>query len=765
MKWLNLYRICILVFIVLVPALRAQNIKGTVFSLDGSGNKAPLEGANIYFLGSKKATISSISGSFSIRKEQNDSLLAVSFVGFIPDTITVVRTDTLKEVEFYLKEGIQLQEVVVNGTQAGTFFSRTDVLKTEHISNVGLMKMACCNLAESFENSATITSTHTDAVSGAKQIQLLGLSGVYSQVLAENIPIIRGLANSFGWNYVPGSWLESIQISKGSSSVANGYEAITGQINLEFKKPDKVEGFYAELYADEHERYELNVTGARKVSENLWSNLLVNASDATWSTLFGKYYHDRNRDHFMDMPKTKQINAYNRWLYISPSKRLQSRTGIQFIYEDRIGGQSPLCHKADVYYTTDVVNQNFYVYNKTGISVGSRPGQSIGIINDFTNYKLESYFGSDKTCKIFNGYQQSFKSSVLFNSFIGNTNHQFSTGVSLILDNYQSLFRDKLPENNTPLTSLNRKEIVPGFFGQYTYAGQKFTWILGLREDYNSKYGWLFTPRTNLRYGINEFLILRFSAGCGYHAPNVITDNFGLMASTRNFNVETIQSLKIEKAWNYGGNATFYIPIWDKRKLTLSLDYFRTNFDNHVIVDLDRDKNSVFYYNSTARNFTNVWQSDLSFSVFNGFDVFAAFRYNSSWITLSEDNSNYLMETPLILHYRGLVNLSYATKFRKWVFDFTMQANGPSRIPNTTGYSGNIIESPAYPVFFAQITKNAKRLDIYLGAENIFDYRQPHPIINASDPFVKGFDASEIWGPLMGRKIYAGIRLRFGKIY
>jgi hypothetical protein len=750
----------LILLLLTVGVLSAENVTGNVYFLDSQGDKQPIAGVNIRFSGSNEWTVTDMDGFFRLdRNGVKDSYLVATYTGFKADSLLIAEKGSVEGIEFVLKEGVQLSGVSVKAKQSEASLTKLSVPMSELITTKGLMKMACCNLAESFENSATISVGFTDAVSGAKKIQLLGISGIYSQLLMENIPTMRGLAASFGWSQTPASWLESIQVSKGTSSVVNGYESITGQINLEFKKPDKSDDLSIDLFADDANEYEINLTGARKVSKNLWTNLLLHASTAT-------NVHDKNHDHFMDMPKTKFVDAFNRWLYDNPEKKIQSRTGIKFLYEDRNGGQSPLCHKADVYYITDIVNKDFTAYNKTGIFIGDKPGQSIAIINSFTHHELDSYFGAPQTYKLYNGTQDSFYSNLLFSSYVGNPNHHYTAGASLMYDNYETFFKDKLPENNTPLTPLNRLEVTPGVFWEYTYThGKNFTFIAGLREDYNSKYGYLFTPRTNLRYAINNNIILRASTGCGYRTPNVIADNIGLMASTRKFDIDAINGLQIEKAWNYGGNITFYVPLWDAKKLTLSLDYFHTNFVNEAVVDLDRDKNWVYFYNSTGKSYADAWQADASFTPFKGFEVVTAFRYNLSMITLSDGNQSYLLEKPLTSKYRGLINLSYATKFKKWLFDCTAQLNGPTRIPSLTGYTTVATESPSYPVLFAQITKNTKRLDFYVGAENILNYKQKNPIINAEDPFVKGFDASLIWGPLMGRVIYAGVRIRLGKQY
>ena len=737
------------IFTMSAAALSAQTIEGHVCSIDSEGKHIPLPGAVVYFSDTKQAVAANSGGVFRIKRTPaaEVSWLVASYLGFESDS---VRVEGDGQVEFALVEsGAKLVGAEVTARQRGTYFSRMAPQKVEVISKAGLMKMACCNLSESFENSATVTVGFTDAISGAKQVQLLGLSGIYSQMLAENIPTMRGLAGSFGWSYTPGPWLESIQISKGASSVLNGYESVSGQINLEFKQPHNSEQLFVNLYGDESQRFEANLTAASKVAPQLYTGLLLHAS-------MENAEHDSNRDGFMDTPKTKLINAYNRWYYENPELRLESRTGLRFLYETREGGQhSGMAHHP---YKSGIENKNFGIFNKTGFALGDREGQSLGIINSFTYHRQESDFGM----KHFGGSQRSYYGNVLFSSHISSASHKYTAGASLAYDNYETNFYDRLPSNDTP---LNREEFVPGIFGQYTYSYlERFMLILGARSDYNSRYGWLFTPRANVKYNFTDNVIARVSAGRGYRSADAIADNIGLMASSRNFDAAAIEDLGIEKAWNYGGNLTFYIPFYDDRKITLSADYFRTDFQNQVVADMERSVRNIYFYNLNGKSYANAWQVDLSFEAFQGFDVFAAFRYNDAKITLSDGVNEYLLEKPLTSRYRGLLNLSYAGKFKKWVFDFTAQLNGPARLPSMTGYSTDTGESPAFPVYFAQFTKNTKRFDVYLGCENIFDFKQSNPIINPQNPFSDDFDSSIIWGPLMGRRIYAGIRLRIGKL-
>ena len=733
----------------------AQTVRGTVTGLNESGEKQPLVGATVFLSGTNKGSSTNSQGRFEIDcAGDSHRFIVASYMGYNSDSL-LVSSAVAGTVDFLLEEGVRMDEVVV-AASVGTLFSPTTAQKTEMITSAGLMKMACCNLSESFENSATITVGYTDAVSGAKQVQLLGLSGIYSQMMDENVPTLRGLASTYGWSYTPGAWLESIQISKGASSVVNGYESITGQINVEHKKPNNTTPLFVNLFVDDAKRTEGNITMATKLGDKWSVGLLSHYSREN-------EVHDDNGDTFMDMPKTELVNLYNRWFYLDADRGIQSRFGIKYLYETRRGGQDSVCHdaKGAKLYETHIRNRNFTAYNKTGIAVGDKEGQSIGIINSYTFHEQESAFG----LKGFEGTQNSFYSNWLFTSHLGDPSHKYTAGLSFIYDNYKTNYADSLPYNNTPVTALDREEVVPGAFAEYTYLyGDKLTLVLGARVDHNSRHGWLFTPRANLRYALNDYIIFRASAGRGYRSANVIAENIGFLASSRKLDVAAIHDLDMEKAWNYGVNATFYVPVWSGKQVTVSLDYFRTDFQNQTVVDIERDRHAVYFYDLGGRAYANAFQADVSATLFRGFDIFAAFRITDTKVTYSENGKKYTMEKPLTSRYRGLLNLAYATNLRKWVFDFTAQFNGPARIPGMNGYGSQKRESESFPVFFAQITKNTKRFDIYLGVENLFDYKQKNPIIDPQNPFLKEFDSSVIWGPLMGRKIYLGVRCRIGKL-
>ncbi len=736
------------------PGVQNGLIQGHVYGQEAE-ELIPLAGATVRYADKPDGVLTDHNGAFSIGFDDGPvTRLEFSYLGYsgVTETYNTFNMAGISGVEIVLHP-TALEEVVVYGRQSGTTFSRLATQKIETITGAGLLKMACCNLSESFENSATVTVGFTDAVSGAKQVQLLGLSGIYTQMMDENIPTMRGLAATYGWSFTPGPWLHSIQISKGASSVVNGYESVTGQINLEFKKPDQAETLFINLYGDESSRAEANITSAVQINDKLSTGIFLHGSAE-------RKGHDRDHDGFLDQPRTRFVNAYNRWMWINPAKGVESRTGFRFLYDKRDGGQTSEAATASDRYTTDIINRSFSLFNKTGISIGDREGQSLGIITSFTNYRQDSRFG----LRDYDGTQNTVYLNTLFSSYISNTSHRYTAGASFNYDDIDATYQDRLSYNDNTPYDLGRREAVGGVYAQYTYDWMdRLTLLAGFRADYNSRYGWLLTPRVNARLALSENVILRGSAGKGYRSPNVITDNIGIMATSRQLDAGNINNLDIERAWNYGANISFYIPVLVSKNIVVSLDYFHTDFQNQAIVDMERDSRNIYFYNLEDRSYADVWQVDISAPVTTGLDLFAAFRYNDTRITYRDGQGNwYKVQKPLTSRYRGLVNLSYATKFRKWVFDATTQFNGPSRLPAFAGYSdeGN---SPFFPVYFLQVTKNTKRFDIYAGVENLLDYRQKNPIIDAGDPFGTGFDSSRIWGPLMGRKIYAGMRMRIGR--
>lgn len=725
-----------------IYAQKSHTLKGVVYNLKQDGTKEPLPFATVYWLQSGTYMDCDEKGRFlftSFDKVQNT--LVATAIGYTRDTVQLATDATY--VEFFLRGINELEKAVVLGKQSGNYLSKLSSMKTEVITAAGLCKMACCNLAESFENSASVTVGYSDAITGARQIRLLGLSGNYTQMLDENRPVMRGLASPFGLTYIPGQWLESIQIAKGPSSVINGLEAITGQINMEHRKPTAENPLFINFMMSNMLRTEFNVASSIQLNDK-WSTVALGHISTD------PLKHDGNRDGFRDEPTTLQFNLANRWLYYAKSG-LQVRFGFRALSDERDGGEmnyKEIGPSSMLHWGSTIRNKGVNAFGKVGVPLNADNSMNIALIVDYNFHKMDSNYG----LKLYNGKQNSLFANAIF-QYIPNDTHRMSFGIRNQFDN----FDEKLMDITLP-KDLSRRENQLGFYGEYTYTyGEKFTGVVDLSLDYNNLYGWLFAPRTNLKYSFTDDLVMRFSGGRGFRSPNLIADNLGMLSTGRRIFIDT--DLKIEDAWTFGGNATAYLPLGVKKENAyVSFDYFRTDFINQILVDQERDWSKVWLYNLDGKSFTNTFQFDFSVEPIERFTVLTTFRYTDAKVTLEGQG---LVERPLTSRFKGVLNLQYATRMNVWTFDFTAQLNGKSRLPNFVG-SGNEY-SPVYPIFFAQVTRKFRDFDVYVGGENLTNYRQPNPIIAADRPFSSDFNASVIWGPLMGIKVYAGMRFTLWK--
>lgn len=746
------------IFLVLIIFLSsiasAQTITGIVKYKKNNSKGESLPYASVYWPEMKTSVETDSKGKFSLnRKNISRVILIASYIGYTRDT--VILESGQNYAEFLLEEQNELNAVKIIGVQNGSFLSKTTPLKTEVISAAGLCKMACCNLAESFENSASVTVGYSDAITGARQIRLLGLNGTYTQMLDENRPAMRGLASPFGLSYVPGQWLESIQIAKGPSSVVNGLEAITGQINLEHRKPTDEKPLFINLFLGSNLRSEANIASSLQLNEK-WSTIVLGhiSNDPLG--------HDGNHDGFRDEPVASQFNFSNRWLYFAPNG-LQLRMGISALTDNRLAGENEFDSSNEQsisLWGSKIYNEHINGYVKLGIPLNANNSSNIAGVVDYTYHNINSFFGM----KDYNGNQNSFFFNLIYQNQI-NEKHKIVAGISGLSDNFNEILKDFYTTSlgsETSIHNLDKTESSLGAYAEYTYNNsEKLTIVAGLRADNNSKYGILFAPRFNIKYSPTENLVFRSNIGRGYRSPNIIADNLGILSTGRKIEFES--NLDIEDAWTYGVNATGYFKLGDGEKSTVSLEYFRTSFNKQVIVDQERDFSKVSIYNLNGRSYTNNWQIDFTTEPINRFKILATMRFTHSKAELEGMG---LVERPLTNRYKGVINLQYATAMNKWTFDFTTQLNGLSRMPNFMAVMSlpvGMVESPAYTILFAQITKKYKDLDIYIGGENLTGYRQDHAIINHQDPYSTGFNSTVIWGPLMGVKLYAGIRFTIWK--
>ena len=758
--------------------LRAQELRGEVRDAEGR----PLAGASVYWAGTTVGPSADGGGAFRLHRVKGRELLVASFLGYVNDTLRV--DAATQQAAFGLRaEGVELEGVVVEAAQSGNFVKRDGIVKGEMISFAGLCKMACCNLAESFENSASVTVGYSDAISGARQIKMLGLAGTYTQILDENRPVMRGLSAPYGLSYTPGMWLNSIQVSKGVASVTAGHDAITGQINLEHRKPTDEERLFVNLYLDDELRPEANISTAFPVSRDgrLTSVLLLHGSADTDVRKM-----DHNGDGFRDLPRSAQFNVANKWLYAADNG-MQIRWGWKYVEESRLGGMLDYRNTRSMreamarewdwertggtmpLYGSYIRNRNANGYFKLGMPVGAsvydadaqdEKRSNLALVADFDHFDEEAYFGLND----YAGRQNSVSVQAMYNHYF-TYRSSLNVGVQARLDYIRESLLNRTPWIDGRARAdydWDRNEEEVGAYAEYTYAVRdRFSVVAGLRGDYNAFYDRFFlTPRGHVKWNITPSTTLRASAGLGYRSTNVLTDNIGMLATGRAIVVPELGDLdRLEQALTVGGSLTQTFGLVEPGDATLSFDYFRTQFFHAVVVDQEYDPETIRVYGSSGPSWTDTYQIDFSWSPVERLDLFATFRYTDSEMTIRRsDGRPVQVERPLVSRYKTLLNIQYATKFRRWVFDATAQLNGPARIPTQTGDLADSRHSPRYPMFYAQVSRKVGRFDIYVGCENIADYRQEDPILNWENPYDYRFNSMNVWGPLMGRKFYAGLR-------
>lgn len=724
----------LLLFMATALTAEAQTIKGTVLA-EENGQLRPVSGANVYWAGTSKGTTTNSNGRFALSKEDNFNMLVVSFSGYKADTLEILGQNDLTAI---LTAGSTLNEVIISDRRTGTHYDRNTVEHVQLINSSELVKAACCNLSESFETNPSVDVSYSDAVSGAKRIQLLGLSGRYIQMMTENYPNFRGLASIYGLEYIPGPWMESIQVSKGAASVVNGYEAIAGQINVEYLKPHTADKFHLNLFASDDSRYEANLYAGTRINER-WSALTL----AHLRT--NSHFEDMNHDHFADLPLSRQVNVFHRWDY--SHKGYTAHLGIKVIAENRKSGQEDFLagrsKPENPSYGIEIKTQRAEVFSKTGGLLPWGLKSSFGWINVANLHTHKSFYG----LTTYDASQFSYYSNLILQSHIGSEKHAYSTGISFQLDATR--------ENLTGLTD-KPGELVPGVFFQYTFSpNEQLRLMAGMRIDLHNLYGTLYTPRIHLKYSPYDWIQLKASAGAGHRTPRVIAENSYLLASSRHLNIAP--NLDMEKGINYGAALTFYIPA-GKRQIVLNGEYFRTDFLTQVVVDMDAGPDQVQFYNLNGQSYSNAFQVDMSYTPLRGLDATIALRINDVKTTYG----NILRTAPLQSQTKGLVALSYLSRLKKWQFDLNVQYNGSGRIPSTATNPEpyQIAETFApYTIANFQLTKKFRHWSLYAGVENIGNFRQANPILGAEDPFGDHFDGSLIWGPVHGRKLYAGFRM------
>ncbi|WP_406682815.1 TonB-dependent receptor [Seonamhaeicola sp. MEBiC1930] len=740
----------ILYILIMFPIIiTSQNsISGVIMEANDKNETIPLAGANVYWLNTSIGTVTDIDGKFALENSKEYTKLIISYVGFKTDTITV---SNLKQIRHWLQPTDNLDAITVTSRKQATAKSYLKAQNVITVSSDELLKAACCNLSESFETNPSIDVNFADAVTGTRQIKMLGLTSPYILIATENIPSIRGASQAFGLSFIPGTWVESIQITKGAGSVVNGFESIAGQINAELVKPTTDDRLFVNLYGASSERMELNTHLNAKVSDKWDTGLYLHGSKQ-------QEEHDVNNDGFMDMPKYHQINIMNRWQYTNLEKGFVSFINLKVLNDEKQMGQLGFNPDTDKLTTnawgSEIDTKRYEISTKLGYVNPEVPWQSLGVQTAFSSHKQESYFGLNT----YDITHNSLYANAIYNSIISDSRHKVKTGVSYTYDHYDELVNTNIYE---------RTETSVGGFFEYSHDNlELFNLTAGIRIDYHNLLGTFITPRVHARYSPWSKSAFRASFGRGKRSANIFAENQKLFATSRNIVIDdvdgNIYGLDPEIAWNYGVSYLQGFNLFG-RKADITFDYYKTDFKNQVVVDYENPL-EVSFYNLEGESYANSFQTEVNYNPVERLDLRLAYKF---YEVKTQYNTGKLYK-PLVPKHRFFANAGYKTNKKEnglqWKFDATFNWLGEQRFSST---ASNPIQyqlpenTPTISTLNAQVTTVfSSKFEVYLGGQNITNVRQDNPILGTNEPFGVNFDTTFVFGPVFGSMYYAGIRFK-----
>ncbi|WP_209402197.1 TonB-dependent receptor [Pseudozobellia sp. WGM2] len=745
---MNKYIIVIITSLLPLLSFSQEKVKGKITEAVASGNGLALSGASVYWMNSQTGTVTDQNGEFDIPYKKEYDRLIISYVGFESDTLTVTEP---KIVNHSLKASNELEEVVVEQKKEPlqkAYFSSQNVIT---VNSAELLKAACCNLAESFETNPSIDVNFSDALTGTKQIQMLGLTSPYLLITQENIPMVRGASQAYGLTFTPGTWIESIQITKGAGSVVNGYESISGQINTELVKPLTDNAVFVNGYANENGRYEINTHFNKKLTDKWSTGLYVHGNKRTQK-------EDDNEDGYLDAPLADQINVMNRWQYQDPENGWVSFFNVRFLNDEKQVGQVDFDPSTDKFtrnaWGSEIDTRRFDTSLKLGYVFPELPFQSMGFQMSYSKHIQDSYFGFRE----YNIDHESLYGNLLFNSIIGDTQNKFKTGLTFAYDGYDEM---------VTTADYSRNDRSVGAFFEYGYDNlEKISLTAGLRIDNHNRLGTFVTPRFHIRYTPWERASLKGSLGRGKRAANIFAENQQLFASSREIRIlddgGSVYGLEPEDAWNYGVSFLQGFTFLG-RPGEVAFDFYRTDFKNQVVVDWENPQ-EVSFYNLDGDSYGSSFQLELNHRILPRTEIRTAYKYYD----VKTDYNSGTLQKPLQAQHRFFANIGYETKVKEngahWRFDYTLHSFGEKRLPSTSSnpmnYRLDAYSSP-YNHMNAQVTKVfSDSFEIYVGGENLSEVTQDSPVLGGDGPFGPYFDTTIVYAPIMGRMFYAGFRFK-----
>ena len=778
-----------------VSAQKTVTVKGKVFSkdqVDRSGqdhapsegreeeNWLPLPGAYVVWKSTGQGTATDSHGFFRLDGVEGDTLVA-SFIG-----MTTVELPFIGQtyVEIPLGEGFQLNEAQVVAKGPTTSVSLLDPLVVQSLGRDELCRAACCNLSEAFETNAAVDASFTDAVTGTKQIRMLGLDGKYTQIMFDNQPGARGLNILQGMKFIPGEWVDQIHIGKGAGSVTLGHESMTGQINVSLRDADIQDKLIVNGFLNRAGRFELNTVSRHAVSRK-WKTALLTHGE--WADRI----NDRNSDGFQDNALSKDVVLRSEWEYTG-DRGMRGEYAVTAVTQEKESGQLPLLDAGtNGLWMADQAVNRVVATAKTGYVFPGDDGRSLGSQLTLGNHDQTLSFGPYRSYIA----DQQFARLNLLHQMKTGRGDDLVVGLSAKADRYdQALIQDGTFPVPGGIATVRREEATVGAFAEWTVKREQWDVILGLRSDVHDTFGVFVTPRLNARWSVSDAISLKAAAGKGWRTSVPLAEFAGVWASNRSWifpesgSVDPFRGLQPEESWNLGLNLLSKFTL-GYRDASFNLDGYRVDFSNRVFVDLDTPGEATI---RQGRSQSRSAQAEFWWDWTKRLDITLAYRWvdaSSDYDPDGFDGYGVYRKDPFVAQHRGFATVAYGSrpdaKGRQWRADVTVQVTGPQRLPWT--FENDLVdpryvrpsEAPTFVTGNVQISRDfSEGQQIYVGVENVTDYRQAEPIVGIDYDTAPGevqtvsggpigddalFDAAIVYAPIFGRNVYAGVRWAFGR--
>lgn len=721
----------------------AQNptgeIRGRIVSNDG-----PVIAANVGIPELQKGQATDNEGFFHIQQVPVGTYtLEVSSVGFKKHTQTIeTEAGEILELTIELEESMHaLDQVVVTGTMRKTYVKdspvKVSVVKSDQLQQGKISG----NIMDLISSVNGLTTQLNCGVCGTNAIRINGVEGPNTAVLIDGMPIMGALASVYGLNGISPSIIDQVEVIKGPQSTLYGTQALGGVVNIITKNPATTPTFSADIYAKSTEEGNVNLAYSPKFGrfEGFVSGNVVHLEN----------YFDKNNDTFNDLVQQSRVSLFGKGTLLGENMEQRLNVATKLYTENRTGGVQEFTD--DLRGSGQIYGESIYT-NRFELMTDYRPAgfsEQLRFSGAVTYHDQDSYYGTDW----YDAQQGIVFGQLTWDQSIGNR-FKLLTGTTIRYETY---------DDNTPATSggIDRRWI-PGIFSQGEWTVGVFTFLGGLRIDHHSEHGYVTAPRLSTKFSPTDLTTFRASAGTGFRVVNVFTEDHAALTGSRE--VVFNEDLDPEQSKSITASLEQIIPF-GANPMTVGLDGFYTHFSNKIIPDYDQDPNLIVYENLDGFSVTRGFSIDID----QNFTAIP-FSYNAS-ITIMDVYTDENGEKQALTYapdYTGTFGATYDIRSMDFSLGYNGNLVGPKRMP------GNYVEdfgreewSPAFSTHDLKLTKeftnvndrNGIGFEAYVSVENIFDYTQGSPLVDARNPFGPDFDTIYTWGPIVGRTFSLGARI------